>query len=87
MCSVVIGALLNIGLDPLFIFVFGMGVKGAALATILSQACSAWWVLHFLTSLRDQLISRSVTNARFGMITSLRSKSVMVVARMRLLRF
>ena len=41
MCSVVIGALLNIGLDPLFIFVFGMGVKGAALATILSQACSA----------------------------------------------
>ena len=38
MCSVIIGALLNIGLDPLFIFVFGMGVKGAALATIISQA-------------------------------------------------
>ena len=55
MCSVVIGALLNIGLDPLFIFVFGMGVKGAALATILSQACSAWWVLHFLTSRKATL--------------------------------
>ena len=35
-------AVLNIVLDPLFIFVFDMGVKGAALATILSQACSAW---------------------------------------------
>lgn len=55
MCSVIIGALLNIGLDPLFIFVFGMGVKGAALATILSQACSAWWVLHFLTSRKATL--------------------------------
>ena len=42
---VIIGAVLNILLDPLFIFVFRMGVKGAALATILSQAVSAcgWW--------------------------------------------
>lgn len=50
MYSVLIGAILNIGLDPLFIFTFGMGVKGAALATILSQACSAIWVISFLTS-------------------------------------
>ena len=50
MYSVVIGAVLNIILDPLFIFTFQMGVKGAALATILSQACSAIWVLSFLTS-------------------------------------
>ena len=43
------GCLLNIILDPVFIFVFGMGVRGAALATILSQAVSAIWVCHFLT--------------------------------------
>ena len=48
MLSVVIGAVTNIILDPIFIFVFNMGVKGAALATILSQALSAFWVLKFL---------------------------------------
>lgn len=48
MYSVVIGALVNIVLDPIFIFACGMGVKGAALATIFSQACSCVWVLHFL---------------------------------------
>lgn len=47
MLTVAIGALLNIALDPLFIFAFGMGVKGAALATILSQAVSAVWVTTF----------------------------------------
>lgn len=50
MISVLIGAALNILLDPLFIFGFRMGVKGAALATILSQLCSAVWVMWFLTS-------------------------------------
>ena len=50
MWSVVIGAVLNIVLDPLFIFVLDMGVTGAAVATVVSQACSAWWVVHFLTS-------------------------------------
>lgn len=50
MISVLIGAALNILLDPLFIFGFQMGVKGAALATILSQLCSAVWVMWFLTS-------------------------------------
>ena len=55
MCSVLIGAALNILLDPLFIFVLGMGVKGAAWATILSQACSAVWVLRFLTSRQASL--------------------------------
>ena len=49
MLSVLIGAVCNIALDPLFIFTFGMGVKGAALATILSQAASCVWVLLFLT--------------------------------------
>ena len=49
MLSVMIGAVCNIALDPVFIFGFGMGVKGAALATILSQAASCVWVLLFLT--------------------------------------
>ena len=48
MISVVIGALSNIILDPVFIFGFDMGVKGAALATVISQGLSAIWVLAFL---------------------------------------
>lgn len=52
MYSVLIGAVLNIVLDPVFIFWLGMGVKGAALATVLSQAVSAAWVLGFLLDRR-----------------------------------
>ena len=48
MITVVIGAIINIVLDPIFIFTFNLGVKGAALATILSQFVSAIWVLTFL---------------------------------------
>lgn len=48
MISVIVGAVTNIILDPIFIYAFGMGVKGAALATILSQALSCAWVLAFL---------------------------------------
>ena len=55
MCSVLIGAILNIVLDPVFIFVFDMGVRGAALATILSQAVSAAWVVLFLCGRRSGL--------------------------------
>lgn len=53
MLSVLIGAVTNIILDPILIFVFGMGVKGAALATVISQALSAIWVLFFLLSDRS----------------------------------
>lgn len=49
MLTVLIGAVLNILLDPLFIFVLGLGVRGAAIATIFSQCCSALWVMKFLT--------------------------------------
>ena len=49
MLTTVIGAVINIVLDPIFIFVFDMGVSGAALATVLSQAVSALWILRFLT--------------------------------------
>ncbi|MEA4932567.1 MAG: MATE family efflux transporter [Lawsonibacter sp.] len=52
MMTVVLGAAINIVLDPIFIFVLGMGVKGAALATIFSQGVSATWVLRFLTGPR-----------------------------------
>ncbi|WP_395016538.1 MATE family efflux transporter [Robinsoniella peoriensis] len=52
MLTVLLGAVTNIILDPIFIFVFGMGVKGAALATIISQFLSAIWVLKFLTGKR-----------------------------------
>jgi putative MATE family efflux protein len=50
MYSTVIGAVTNIILDPVFIFLFDMGVAGAALATVLSQCVSAVWVLRFLFS-------------------------------------
>ena len=49
MLTVSIGAVLNLILDPLFIFVFHMGVRGAATATIISQCVSCIWVLRFLT--------------------------------------
>jgi len=55
MLTVLLGAVLNIILDPIFIFVFDMGVKGAALATIISQAISAVWVIVFLLSPRSIL--------------------------------
>jgi putative MATE family efflux protein len=55
MLSVLIGAVANIILDPVFIFGFGMGVEGAALATIISQAMSCAWVLIFLTGKKTHL--------------------------------
>lgn len=55
MVSIVIGAVSNILLDPLFIFIFDMGVRGAAAATVLSQALSCVWVMSFLTGKRTFL--------------------------------
>lgn len=55
MLSVLIGAISNIVLDPIFIFVFNLGVKGAAIATIISQFLSAVWVVGFLLSRRAVL--------------------------------
>lgn len=52
MATVVIGAAANIVLDPIFIFVFRMGVKGAALATVISQSISAAWVILFLSGVK-----------------------------------
>ena len=61
MKTVVIGAVLNVVLDPLFIFVLHMGVRGAAVATVLSQAVSAAWVLRFLTGKNTVLRLRRST--------------------------
>ena len=55
MFTVVIGAVINIVLDPIFIFLMDMGVKGAALATVIAQGVSAVWVLQFLTGRRSIL--------------------------------
>ena len=49
MMTTLIGAVINIILDPIFIFGLHMGVRGAALATVLSQAVGAVWILRFLT--------------------------------------
>ena len=49
MMTVLLGAVINIILDPVFIFALDMGVAGAALATVIAQTCSALWVLRFLT--------------------------------------
>ena len=69
MITTIAGAVVNIILDPIFIFGLGMGVSGAALATVISQAISAVWVLRFLTGkkaivplrLRNIRISRQIT--------------------------
>ena len=75
MMTVGLGAIVNIVLDPVFIFVLDMGVQGAALATILAQGCSAVWVLRFLTGkkaiLRLRLSRMPLTARRVKKILSL----------------
>ena len=56
MLTTVIGAVLNVILDPIFIFVLGLGVTGAAAATVISQTVSAMWVMHFLVYKAPQRI-------------------------------
>ncbi len=64
MISVIIGAALNIVLDPLFIFVLDMGVRGAAVATVIAQGVSCLWVLRILTGSRTRMRLRRA-NIRF----------------------
>jgi len=58
MATMLISAILNTILNPLFIFVFKLGIAGSALATVTSQAVSATWVLRFLTSGKGLLMLR-----------------------------
>ena len=63
MLTTVIGAVINIILDPIFIFVLDMGVAGAALATVLSQAVSALWIIRFLTG-KTTILKLKVSNMK-----------------------
>ena len=67
MATVCIGAALNILLDPLFIYVFDMGVRGAAVATIISQAVSCAWVLWFLCKSRRSILKIRILNLRLNL--------------------
>lgn len=74
MFTVIIGAALNLVLDPLFIFGMGLGVRGAALATVLSQLASAAWVLAFLGGRRAILCLRlSNLRLRLGLVREILS--------------
>ena len=65
MLTTIMGAVINIILDPIFIFGFQMGVSGAALATVISQAVSAVWVLRFLTG-KKALVSIKLKHVRIN---------------------
>lgn len=68
MATTLIGAVLNLILDPIFIFGFRMGVSGAALATVLSQGVSCVWVLKFLTGKRAvQTLKRKHLKVDWGL--------------------
>lgn len=100
MLTVSIGAVLNLILDPVFIFVLGMGVRGAALATILAQMVSALWVLHFLTGpkalirlrrkdmpLRGALVGPIVALGMAGFIVYLTNAAVQIACNATLQRW
>lgn len=77
MLTVLIGAVLNIILDPIFIFAFHMGVRGAAIATVLSQFCSALWVLHFLTGKKaEQHLKKECFKVEFKRVRSIMALGV-----------
>ena len=63
MLTTVIGAVINIILDPILMFVFKLGVKGAAIATVTSQAISALWILRFLTG-KKTILKLQVPNMK-----------------------
>ena len=77
MLSVIIGAVSNIILDPIFIFALDMGIKGAALATVISQGLSAFWVLRFLLSEKSIIrIDFSALRPDFSVIKKIASLGI-----------
>lgn len=81
MCTVMLGAILNLILDPLFIYVLGLGVRGAAIATVISQFASFLWVIRFFNSdktgyrikkcnliLQKEMVSKIVTLGIAGFV-------------------
>lgn len=75
MTSMLIGAILNIILDPIFIFKLKLGVKGAAIATIISQAVSAIWILFFLTK-KTTVLRLEILKIKFNIKTCFRIASL-----------
>lgn len=72
MMTIMIGAAVNLILDPIFIFGFHLGVRGAALATIMAQGCSAIWTLNFLLSNKSILkLKRSNFHLEFNIVKSI----------------
>lgn len=77
MVSTLIGAILNIALDPIFIFVLEMGVRGAAVATIISQAASAAWILVFLSSKKSAIrLRREILKFKFETVKKIASLGI-----------
>lgn len=100
MITVTLGAVLNLALDPLFIFALDMGVRGAAIATVLSQGCSALWVFLFLRGkkailrldrasmrLDGALIRRMLALGLPGFVVSATNALVQAVANIQLRRY
>lgn len=100
MLTVLIGAVINIALDPLLIFALGMGVRGAALATVISQLVSALWVVRFLTGKRTlfrldfkhmrpqrELVFKIVSLGISGFIVNFTSSAVQIVCNAMLSQF
>ena len=92
MCTTAIGAVLNIVLDPVFIFVLKLGVQGAAIATVISQAAATVWTIHFLTGkkalirirrqsvqLQSQRVKKIVELGMAGFIMSVTNSAVQMV--------
>lgn len=92
MMTIVIGAVINIILDPLFIFVFHMGVQGAAIATVISQTVSAIWAVGFLMGkkalvrlerpymkLQPQLLKKITALGLSGFIMAITNSAVQIV--------
>ena len=74
MISILIGAVLNIILDPIFIFALGMGVKGAAFATIISQCVSAVWIVSFLCSKKSEIrLNFAILRPKFAIVKKISS--------------
>ena len=65
MFTMIIGAIINIILDPIFIFVFDMGIKGAAYATVISQFVATLWVLYYFTKGKKSSLHLSKSTLRF----------------------
>lgn len=83
MLTVMVGAVINIVLDPILIFGFDMGVKGAALATVIAQAVSALWVLFFLFG-KEKQYKNGILTEFFGRKSILRIKKKYIVPNLKI---